>query len=218
MHTTNRPTRPATSRRGHPRPIVSDIRAAQKPRRQDVLCPHGADRSVVVARRPATSSRPPVATLLATSEPSIAGFAACQDWGPPLAALATAGPTTRPASSLLTSATEDLVVPTLVLAELDYWCHTRLTGVRPPGSWQPVGETLDGGRGDQGRASDERGCRVSESRRHVVRLVNRYTAGHRVGLWSGGLRWVCERLFGPAVAACSRAGPPAPRRVARDAA
>jgi uncharacterized protein len=30
--------------------------------------------------------------------------------------------------AVLADATEDLVVPMLVLSELDYWCHERLTG------------------------------------------------------------------------------------------
>jgi predicted nucleic acid-binding protein len=50
------------------------------------------------------------------------------DTGPLLAALDAADPDHGACADLLTSATEDLVVPTLVLAELDYWCHTRLTG------------------------------------------------------------------------------------------
>jgi hypothetical protein len=50
------------------------------------------------------------------------------DTGPLLAALDAADPDHEACADLLTSATEDLVVPTLVLAELDYWCHTRLTG------------------------------------------------------------------------------------------
>jgi predicted nucleic acid-binding protein len=50
------------------------------------------------------------------------------DTGPLLAALDAADPDHEACANLLTSATEDLVVPTLVLAELDYWCHTRLTG------------------------------------------------------------------------------------------
>ncbi|HWB72727.1 MAG TPA: PIN domain-containing protein [Egibacteraceae bacterium] len=50
------------------------------------------------------------------------------DTGPLLAALDAADPDHQPCADLLTTATEDLVVPTLVLAELDYWCHARLTG------------------------------------------------------------------------------------------
>ena len=50
------------------------------------------------------------------------------DTGPLLAALDAADPDHQTCADLVTTATEDLVVPTLVLAELDYWCHTRLTG------------------------------------------------------------------------------------------
>lgn len=47
-----------------------------------------------------------------------------------LAALDAADPDHERCAALLGEATEDLVVPTLVLAELDYWCHRRL-GVDP---------------------------------------------------------------------------------------
>lgn len=50
------------------------------------------------------------------------------DTGPLLAALDAADPDHEACAALLTSADEDLVVPTLVLAELDYWCHERLPG------------------------------------------------------------------------------------------
>jgi len=49
------------------------------------------------------------------------------DTGPLLAALDTADRDHAPCAALLTEATEDLVVPGLVLAELDYWCAERLT-------------------------------------------------------------------------------------------
>jgi hypothetical protein len=48
------------------------------------------------------------------------------DTGPLLAALDAADPDHEGCASLLSEASEDLVVPILVLAELDYWCHTRL--------------------------------------------------------------------------------------------
>ncbi len=52
------------------------------------------------------------------------------DTGPLLAALDAADPDHQACAALLTQADEDLVVPGLVLAELDYWCHERLsTGV-----------------------------------------------------------------------------------------
>jgi uncharacterized protein len=50
------------------------------------------------------------------------------DTGPLLAALDAADPDHEPCAALIVEAREDLVVPTLVLAELDYWCHKRLGG------------------------------------------------------------------------------------------
>lgn len=50
------------------------------------------------------------------------------DTGPLLAALDAADPDHARCARLLTDATEDLVVPALVLAELDYWCSRRLPG------------------------------------------------------------------------------------------
>lgn len=48
------------------------------------------------------------------------------DTGPLLAALDAADPDHARCAALLTEATEDLVVPMLVLAEVDYWCAERL--------------------------------------------------------------------------------------------
>lgn len=48
------------------------------------------------------------------------------DTGPLLAALDAADPDHGRCASLLTESAEDLLVPGLVLAELDYWCHERL--------------------------------------------------------------------------------------------
>ena len=53
------------------------------------------------------------------------------DTGPLLAALDAADPDHERCARLLTDADEDLLVPTLVLAELDYWCGRRL----PPEAW-----------------------------------------------------------------------------------
>jgi hypothetical protein len=53
------------------------------------------------------------------------------DTGPLLAALDAADPDHRRCAKLLIEANEDLVVPALVLAELDYWCGRRL----PPEAW-----------------------------------------------------------------------------------
>jgi len=48
------------------------------------------------------------------------------DTGPLLAALDVADPDHARCAALLVEADEDLIVPVLVLAELDYWCHKRL--------------------------------------------------------------------------------------------
>lgn len=53
------------------------------------------------------------------------------DTGPLLAALDAADPDHARCAALLTDSTEDLVVPALVLAELDYWCSRRLS----PDAW-----------------------------------------------------------------------------------
>jgi uncharacterized protein len=50
------------------------------------------------------------------------------DTGPLLAALDAADPDHGPCARLLLESDEDLVVPALVLAELDYWCARRLPG------------------------------------------------------------------------------------------
>lgn len=48
------------------------------------------------------------------------------DTGPLLAAFDAADPDHEACAALLTEADEDLVVPALVLGELDYWCAERL--------------------------------------------------------------------------------------------
>lgn len=53
------------------------------------------------------------------------------DTGPLLAALDVADPDHGACARLLTQGGEDLIVPALVLAELDYWCARRLT----PDAW-----------------------------------------------------------------------------------
>ena len=63
------------------------------------------------------------------------------DTGPLLAALDTADPDHPACAALLVEATEDLVVPALVLAELDYWCARRL----PPHAWLTfLDDVIDG--------------------------------------------------------------------------
>lgn len=50
------------------------------------------------------------------------------DTGPLLAALDSSDPDHRRCAALLEAPGEDLVIPSLVLAEVDYWCHERLGG------------------------------------------------------------------------------------------
>lgn len=50
------------------------------------------------------------------------------DTGPLLAALDAADPDHKPCADLIETAEEDRIVPALVLSELDYWCHERLSG------------------------------------------------------------------------------------------
>ena len=60
------------------------------------------------------------------------------DTGPLLAVLDASDPDHRRCVSLLGDIDEDLVVPILVLAELDYWCHQRLGS----GAWISFMEDL----------------------------------------------------------------------------
>jgi len=60
------------------------------------------------------------------------------DTGPLLAALDAADPDHERCAGLLSDAGEELVVPILVLAELDYWCHQRLGA----GAWTSFLEDL----------------------------------------------------------------------------
>jgi predicted nucleic acid-binding protein len=77
---------------------------------------------MAVVRRKSRRSRSPK---------SRADVALICDTGPLLAALDAADPDHERCARMLTDAEEDLVVPTLVLAELDYWCGRRL----PPAAW-----------------------------------------------------------------------------------
>lgn len=79
------------------------------------------------------------------------------DTGPLLAALDVADPDHRRCASLLSETNEDLVVPILVLAELDYWCHRRLGSA----AWISFMEDLLGGayRPETATVSDLRRCR-----------------------------------------------------------
>jgi predicted nucleic acid-binding protein len=58
-----------------------------------------------------------------------------------LAALDAADPDHGPCAELISEAGEDLIVPALVLSELDYWCQERLT----PDVWLAFLEDVLGG-------------------------------------------------------------------------
>ena len=58
-----------------------------------------------------------------------------------LGALDAADPDHEPCARLIADSREDLIVPALVLGELDYWCHERLT----PDVWLAfLEDVLDG--------------------------------------------------------------------------
>jgi predicted nucleic acid-binding protein len=63
------------------------------------------------------------------------------DTGPLLAALDAADPDHARCASLVVDRDEDLLVPCLVLAELDYWCARRLS----PDAWLTFLDDVEGG-------------------------------------------------------------------------
>jgi predicted nucleic acid-binding protein len=83
------------------------------------------------------------------------------DTGPLLAALDAADPDHEACASLLTSTDEDLLIPVLVLAELDYWCAKRLA----PAVWDGFLDDLIGGayRAEAPTAADLVRCRELQS-------------------------------------------------------
>jgi len=83
------------------------------------------------------------------------------DTGPLLAALDGADPDHEECAALLVDAVEDLVVPTLVLGELDYWCHERLTA----DAWIAFLDDLLAGayRAESPSAEDLQRCRELQS-------------------------------------------------------
>jgi predicted nucleic acid-binding protein len=84
------------------------------------------------------------------------------DTGPLLAALDAADPDHEACASLLRSSSEDLVVPMLVLSELDYWCAERLTAA----VWDAFLEDLLGGayRAEAPNLADLERCRELQAR------------------------------------------------------
>ena len=84
------------------------------------------------------------------------------DTGPLLAALDAADPDHERCARLLVDADEDLVVPALVLAELDYWCARRLA----PQAWLVFLDDLLAGvyRVESPTVSDLARCRELQAR------------------------------------------------------
>jgi predicted nucleic acid-binding protein len=90
------------------------------------------------------------------------------DTGPLLAALDAADPDHQRCAALLVDADSDLIVPTLVLAELDYWCHERL-GIQ---SWVIFLEDVLAGvyRSEPPNLADLERCRTLQQRYTDLRL------------------------------------------------
>lgn len=90
------------------------------------------------------------------------------DTGPLLAALDAADPDHEPCAALLTAAVEDLIVPMLVLSELDYWCSERLS----PLVWDAfLNDLLTGAYiAEAPTGADLRRCRELQSRYADLKL------------------------------------------------
>lgn len=109
------------------------------------------------------------------------------DTGPLLAALDAADPDHERCTDLLLRG-EELVVPTLVMAELDYWCHTRLTGE----AWLTFLEDMIAGAYRYGPPTPADLVRCHE-------LQSRY-ADLELGVVDGSVIALTERLAEPKVA------------------
>jgi predicted nucleic acid-binding protein len=112
--------------------------------------------------------------------------------GPLLAALDRADADHERCAALLLDAEEDLVVPALVLAELDYWCHERLTGE----VWLAFLEDLTDGayRAEPPTDGDLRRCRD---------LQQQY-ADLQLGVVDASIVALAERLAEPKLATLDR--------------
>lgn len=110
------------------------------------------------------------------------------DTGPLLAALDSADPDHQRCAVLLGETAEDLVVPVLVLAELDYWCQQRLG----PTAWLTFLEDLLNGayRPEPPTAGDLARCTE----------LQRAYADLRLGVVDSSVLALAERLHEPKVA------------------
>ena len=114
------------------------------------------------------------------------------DTGPLLAALDAADPDHERCARLLTTTDEDLVVPALVLAELDYWCGRRL----PPEAWLIFLDDLLAGvyRVEPPTVADLARCRELQARYADLAL----------GIVDASVVALAERLGEPKVATLDR--------------
>lgn len=110
------------------------------------------------------------------------------DTGPLLAALDAADPDHEACAQVVRAAREDLVVPGLVLPELDYWCQKRLGN----DAWLIfLSDLLDGVyRAEQPTASDLRRCHDLQRTYHDL----------GIGLVDASVIALAERLAEPKLA------------------
>ncbi len=110
------------------------------------------------------------------------------DTGPLLSALDAADPDHERCARSLTTADEDLVVPALVLAELDYWCGRRL----PPEAWLIFLDDLLAGvyRVEPPTGADLARCRDLQA--HYADLA--------IGLVDASVMALAERISEPKIA------------------
>jgi predicted nucleic acid-binding protein len=105
-----------------------------------------------------------------------------------LAALDSADPDHEPCARLIGDSREDLIVPALVLGELDYWCHERLTA----DVWLAFLEDLLGG-----AFSVEQPTQADLKRCHELQSTY---ADLKVGVVDASVLAVVERLAEPKLA------------------
>jgi predicted nucleic acid-binding protein len=114
------------------------------------------------------------------------------DTGPLLAALDAADPDHQACAELLTESIEDLIVPALVLPELDYWCSRRLSVE----AWLVFLEDLNAGayRVDPPTPADLERCRILQEDYRDLGL----------GVVDASVIALAERLGEPKVATLDR--------------